>query len=289
MKKVFISYSRESKEHIDWVKQFAEKLRKDGINVTLDQWHLVLVDQLPQFMEKSVRENDFVLIICTPKYKIKSENRFGGVGYEGDIMTAEISTMKNNRKFIPILRIGSMNESMPSWLLGSFYVDLSKECQCFEDNYKSLVMNINNKLPAAPPIGEFAETFIIESYEIIHEINISGSWIDSANHDTIYFKQVNNRSVGIYNYGHKNAKMGVLIGKIINGVFEFEWKWFELGFKGYGRMRLSPNLMSGIWWYENKDKLIEHVGLRYLSNNIPNWITDIDFREFELFLNNDGN
>jgi hypothetical protein len=42
-------------------------------------------------MEKSVRENDYVLIICTPTYKSKSDNRVGGVGYEGDIMTGKFT------------------------------------------------------------------------------------------------------------------------------------------------------------------------------------------------------
>jgi hypothetical protein len=39
----------------------------------LDQWATVPGDRLPHFMEKAIRENSYVLIICTPKYKEKSD------------------------------------------------------------------------------------------------------------------------------------------------------------------------------------------------------------------------
>lgn len=101
--KAFISYAWETDEIKLWVKELAIKLRADGIDAKLDQWEVVPGDQMPHFMEKSVRDNDYVLIVCTPKYKSKSENRVGGVGYEGDIMTAEVLQNSNHRKFIPIL------------------------------------------------------------------------------------------------------------------------------------------------------------------------------------------
>ena len=104
MVKAFISYSWESEDHKHWVRELASRLRGDGIDAILDRWETVPGDQLPEFMGTAVRESDFVLIICTHKYKMKSDKRQGGVGYEGDIMTAEVLTKKNHRKFIPILR-----------------------------------------------------------------------------------------------------------------------------------------------------------------------------------------
>ena len=125
--KAFISYAWESDEIKIWVKELATELRNDGIDAKLDQWEVVPGDQMPHFMESSVRENDYVLIICTPKYKSKSENRIGGVGYEGDIMTAEVLQNSNHRKFIPILKSGTKDISIPSWLQGKYYVDLSNQ------------------------------------------------------------------------------------------------------------------------------------------------------------------
>lgn len=117
----------------------------------LDQWSVGPGDQLPQFME-SLREHDFVLIICTPRYKQKSDGRIGGVGYEGHIMTAELMTVHNNRKFIPILRHSSWQEAAPSWLSGKYYVDLSVP-ERFERNYEDLLSTLHGARLQRPLIG----------------------------------------------------------------------------------------------------------------------------------------
>jgi len=67
--RVFISYAWESNEVKHWVRSLAVQLRANGIEAKLDQWEVIPGDQMPHFMEKSVRENDFVLIICTAIYK----------------------------------------------------------------------------------------------------------------------------------------------------------------------------------------------------------------------------
>ena len=82
MSKVFISYALEDDIKI-WVKEFADKLKNDGIDVHLDQYDLTLGDRLPKFMEEQITSADHVLIICTLGYKIKADGRTGGVGYEG--------------------------------------------------------------------------------------------------------------------------------------------------------------------------------------------------------------
>jgi hypothetical protein len=150
---VFISYSWDNDTHKEWVKSFATQLRSNGIDVKLDQWETVPGDQLPHFMERSIRDNNYVLIICTPNYKLKSDNRTGGVGYEGDIMTAEVLTNKNDRKFIPILKSGSKEESIPSWIIGKYYVDLSN-VDIYEKSYKDILTTILNLREKAPPIGK---------------------------------------------------------------------------------------------------------------------------------------
>src|SRR5579862_8142587 len=111
--------------------------------------YTLLGDQLPEFMERSVRESDFVLIICTPTYKAKSDNRTGGVGYEGHSITAEVFQSQNHRKFIPIFRSGAWKEAAPSWLMGKAYAD-------FRGNpysatvYKKLLRTLH-RLQASPP------------------------------------------------------------------------------------------------------------------------------------------
>jgi hypothetical protein len=104
-------------------------------------------------MEHSLRENDFVLVVCTPEYKRKSDGRIGGVGYEGHIMTAELFTARNNRKFIPILRHGKWVEAAPSWLQGKYYIDLHG-AERFEVGYQDLLATLHGQRMKAPPLGK---------------------------------------------------------------------------------------------------------------------------------------
>jgi len=160
--RVFISYSYDSDAHKEWVKEFATRLRSKGVDVTLDKWHAVLGDQLPEFMERAIRDNDFVLIICTPKYKERSDGRVGGVGYEGDIITGELAQSKSfadpadrtrvNRKFIPVLRSGSRQNSSPSWLAGKYGVDLSADPYS-EEQFMDLLRTLHGRRLEAPPLG----------------------------------------------------------------------------------------------------------------------------------------
>jgi hypothetical protein len=112
----FISYSWDSDDHKVWVRGVAERLRADGVEASLDQWAAVPGDQLAEFMERAIADNSFVLIVCTPRYKKKSEAREGGVGYEGDIITGELLKSRNHRKFIPVLRAGDRSASAPGGL-----------------------------------------------------------------------------------------------------------------------------------------------------------------------------
>lgn len=157
--KTFISYAWESDEIKKWVKNLAIRLRGDSVDLKLDQWEVIPGDKLTHFMEKSVRENNYVLIICTPDYKKKSENRIGGVGYEGDIMTAEVLNNSNHRKFIPILKSGNKNTAIPSWIKGKYYIDLTSD-ELFEKNYDDLITTLLNIRETAPELGEIPSKYI---------------------------------------------------------------------------------------------------------------------------------
>lgn len=149
----FISYSWEGDTHKQWVRDFATKLRRDGVESILDQWHAVPGDQLPVFMEQAVRDNDFVLVVCTPRYKKRSDNRSGGVGYEGDVMTAEVFNSGEQRKFIPILRQGKWpEEAAPTWMAGKYYIDLSGDPYS-DDQYHDLLDTLLGRREPPPAVG----------------------------------------------------------------------------------------------------------------------------------------
>ena len=149
----FISYSWDDEAHIRWVKEYASRLRQEQGSTSHSTVGTPFQgDQLPAFMERAARENDFVLIICTQRYRAKSNDRTGGVGYEGDIMTAEVFTSGNQRKFIPILRVGEITESAPSWLLGKFYLDQRGDPYS-EHDYEVLLRTLHGASEEPPPLG----------------------------------------------------------------------------------------------------------------------------------------
>jgi hypothetical protein len=136
---IFVSYAWEDDVKV-WVREFATRLRREGgVDVKMDQWDVAPGDPLPEFMERSVRTSDFILIICTPRYKTKSDERQGGVGYEGNIITGEIFTKANHRKFIPVLRKGEWSAAAPSFLMGNAYLDLRGD-PYDETTYTQLLM-----------------------------------------------------------------------------------------------------------------------------------------------------
>ena len=144
MSKVFISYAWEDDVKV-WVKKFADKLKNDGIDVHLDQYDLTLGDRLPKFMEEQITSADYVLIICTPRYKIKADGRTGGVGYEGHIISAELMNLSNERKFIPVKRKGTFENAIPTFLAGKLGIDLSEGNNQFEIDYQNLITTILGK------------------------------------------------------------------------------------------------------------------------------------------------
>lgn len=126
--KIFISYSWESDEHKDWIRLLAERLTQNGVNVRLDQWHIILGQSLTQFMEAEVHSCEFVLIVCTKDYCRKSLAREGGVGYEQQIITGNIVAGKPREQFIPIVRDGEFTPgpecSIPGQFMGVCAVDM---------------------------------------------------------------------------------------------------------------------------------------------------------------------
>lgn len=150
--KVFISYSWEDEQHLNWVKLLADRLLTNGVDASIDQYDLVLGDRLPQFMEQQITASDFVIIVCTKTYKEKANNRTSGVGYEGHIISDELLSGKNERKFIPVIKEGRVNEVLPTFLAGKFSIDLSND-EHFEKGFDDLLRTIFG-VKKKPTIGE---------------------------------------------------------------------------------------------------------------------------------------
>lgn len=141
---VFISYRWESEEHNEWVRNLAEDLVKNGVDVRLDQWDNKKGADIAHFMDKSVRIADRVLCILTPSYKEKADELLGGVGYEYRNMTAEMYADVKTIKFIPILRKGSFTESFPTALSTRVTVDMRDDTK-YKEMLEDLLRDIFDK------------------------------------------------------------------------------------------------------------------------------------------------
>lgn len=174
--RVFISYSWDNNEHTSWVKKLADKLLEKGVIVILDQYDLKPGDRLPKFMEEEIVKADYVLIICTKKYKEKADNRTNGVGYEGNIISGELYSKNNEKKFIPIVRQDEYNKVMPIFLIGKLAHHLTGELDIENIEFKKLLFTLFNK-EVKPKVGNIPEyikqpTKIDERKYIYDEIKI---------------------------------------------------------------------------------------------------------------------
>jgi hypothetical protein len=150
---VFISYSWDTPEHKEWVLRLAERLQeKGGVRIILDRWYLHLGGDRLHFMETSITRSDRVLVICTPDYAKKGDDRDGGVGYEAMIITSELAHEIKKEKFIPVLRAGGWNISLPTWLKSKIGADLQGD-PFDEQQYDLLIRTLHQEHLAPPPVG----------------------------------------------------------------------------------------------------------------------------------------
>jgi hypothetical protein len=151
---VFISYSHDSDTHKEWVRELATSLRdRYGIDVILDQWEIGPGDDVPKFMEHSVRRARRVIMVCTEPYVRKADDGKGGAGYEVMIVTGELVADLGTRKFIPIMRQTGEKPTLPVCVSTRLYVDFSADA-LFDNKLEELARNIH-QAPRfeKPPLG----------------------------------------------------------------------------------------------------------------------------------------
>jgi hypothetical protein len=134
---VFLSYSWDSENHRIWVKYLADYLIQNGINIILDQYELAVGGNMIHFMESSLEKADKVIILLTPTYKAKAELRNSGSGYEYSLISQELFEIQaNNKKFLPILRLGDKSSSAPGFLKSLIYHDMSNDDRFNSDAFE---------------------------------------------------------------------------------------------------------------------------------------------------------
>lgn len=150
--RVFISYSHDSQEHKDWVRDLGTKLRENGVDVTLDQWDLRFGDDVTRFMEDSVSQSSRVLMVCTPQYVRKADGGLGGVGYERTIVTAELVQNLGQNKFVPLIRVSAEGSRATPLFLGTrYYIDFQDDAK-FKEKLEELLRELHQAPANVKPL-----------------------------------------------------------------------------------------------------------------------------------------
>jgi len=157
---VFVSYSWDSEEHKLWVLKLSADLIRSGVKVLIDEWDLIKYqNDLHLFMESGIRDSDFVLIVCTPNYAQRANDRKGGVGVENTIITGEYHDKKTGVKYLPIVRDYrvKITESMPTYLKTKSAIDF-KQNEKYDQKIEELIRRILN-IPRyqKPKLGKVPE------------------------------------------------------------------------------------------------------------------------------------
>ena len=138
---VFISYSHDSAEHKEWVKELGRMLCENGVDVILDSFELLGGQDTPDYMTNGIQRSDRVLCICTDRYIQRAEEGEGGVGFEGMVITKELVERARTDKFIPIIRNVKSEAKTPSFLGTKGWVNFSDD-QDFVKQYDYLLRSI---------------------------------------------------------------------------------------------------------------------------------------------------
>lgn len=147
----FVSYAWGVPAHERWVEGLANDLVKAGIVVILDRWENARVGaSVSRFVDR-VATVDRTIVVGTPLYRAKYENRAPMGGYvlsaEADLVgTRMLGSEREKESILPVLLEGSVDESFPPMLRGRVHADF-REPRRYEDPFFKVVLS----LYAIPP------------------------------------------------------------------------------------------------------------------------------------------
>jgi len=149
--KVFISYSHDSLEHSDRVREFSDRLRADGIDCVLDQYEVSPPEGWPRWTDNQIREADFVLMICTETYyrRVMGEEEPSkglGVRWEGNLIYQHIYNPGMAKAFIPVLLESGEVGDIPAPVQGVRYY-LAQTEEGYEALFRRLTKQPEHKKP----------------------------------------------------------------------------------------------------------------------------------------------
>ena len=173
MPSVFISYSHDSPEHSKRVLDFANALRKHGVEAELDQFHKYDLHHWPIWCAEQIKsdKHDYVLCICTNEYLRRLEGKVApgvgmGVWWEGQHLIGEIYHDKDNRRFIAVQFDTEILDAIYTLLRNYSRFTVSQFDHERDEAYKSLLRLLYGKTEIRQePVGKPPE-FLDDDFDI---------------------------------------------------------------------------------------------------------------------------
>ncbi|GGL17786.1 toll/interleukin-1 receptor domain-containing protein [Deinococcus radiotolerans] len=169
--KAMVSYAWGPPEHQQRVTTLVDHLIRNGIDVTFDQYDLRDGDDVNRFMEQAAAQGNIqkVIAICDPKYVQKMNDRAGGVGQEGMLMSPHVIDQLRGsgqpegfreRRFIPVIftcRPGTLVEdprNRPTMFGSMKFIDMSTD-EAYDANFEQLLRFLLDRPELVrPALGE---------------------------------------------------------------------------------------------------------------------------------------
>lgn len=154
----FFSYAWTTEAHKARVRALANRLRTDAVDVILDQTHLQPGDDTFHFMEQIANRADLkkVVVICDAAYKRKVDNREGGSGTEGSIMSPEVYRQfgEGPNKYVAVAFETDEQGGgfVPTMFATRLYIDMSTDT-LMDQNYEQLLRFLWDRPEPPVPLG----------------------------------------------------------------------------------------------------------------------------------------
>lgn len=123
--RVFVSYSHDSEDHKDQVRELCTVLRRDaGLDVRFDQWADHERRDWSAWAMEQLREADFILAVASPAFKERADGLAAhdegrGAQYESAILRDQLTRnlAEQVRRILPVVLPGRSITEIPDFLL----------------------------------------------------------------------------------------------------------------------------------------------------------------------------
>jgi hypothetical protein len=159
----FISYAWGNKEQERWVERnLATDLQKAGIGVVLDRWENARVGaSVSRFVER-IERCDRVIMVGTPLYRKKYDNKDTSRGY---VVAAEVDVISNRllgtevqkETVLPLLLAGQKTSSLPPLLHSRVFADFRDERAYFTTAF-DLILDLYGISHSNPAVADLRES-----------------------------------------------------------------------------------------------------------------------------------